>query len=181
MNEHWMKKAKTAITRYSCVFIFMSYSVCSLAGEKSKLLKASLARPISNISVNDRPTFLIKIRNVGNSILYLDHNEIYFNSAITYPDGSIDFSTIVGAPSYGVTDGGEVGNMHLGSQTIGIEPGQSILKLVQIPQVLHDGVVTIYVSVQATAIADLAKKWQEWKVERFSTEFSLTVKPTDQH
>lgn len=159
--------------RQIILFFFSTMMLSPMLVAQSLEARAELLQ--KKVRVGDRPCLLLKIINKGKSNLYVDYNEIIVNSGITYSDNSIDFSTIKGRPAYGATDGATLGNIHLGNQTIGIEPGQSFLKLAWTPSLKQGGRVMISLRIHITVTSDLSVPGDKWEYKDLDIELPVTV------
>ena len=161
------------------IFLVFSMSALNplLAVERLKL-KTSAVMLNSRTYVGDRPYLLVKINNISNKIVYFDFKKLLANSAITYSDNSADFSTIVGPPSHSTTDEAELGNVHLGDQIVGIEPGHSILKLVQAPKVTKSGAIIIAIRMHAAIVSNLSLSGDKWENNTLKVELkTIALEP----
>jgi len=128
------------------------------------------------VAIGDMPYVIVKFQNTSKSTLFVDDNEIFINHGVTYADESIDFSPILGPPIYMATDGARVGNVHLGNQTTGILPGQSILKLIQLPKIRQTGRILISIRINITATTDPLASEEHWTREELKTDFLAHVR-----
>jgi hypothetical protein len=130
-----------------------------------------------NPVVGTRPRALLKITNRSQKRIFIDHNDLSTSSGLQYQDRTGVISGAKGMSVPGVTDGGSPGNWRVGPGTIGIEPGQSIIKLVQILEIKQPGEVSMSVSSSFPATFDLNTPPENWSVVTVVVDFKMNVRP----
>jgi hypothetical protein len=159
-----------------CCFVILFASI-SVAAQTKSDFSATVQVLDQDPSIGARPRALLKITNSSQRRIFIDHNDLSTSSAIQYQDRAGAISGAKGMSAPGVTDGGSPGNWRIGPGTIGIEPGQSIIKLVRILEIKQSGEVSLSVFSSFPTTFDLNTPAEKWSVVTVEVEFKMNVRP----
>ena len=150
-------------------------------------LQASTAEPINlkvtiymiekQTFVGSEALFLIKITNNTKHRLFIDDGDLRIQTLVEYPDRSEIFGQFSTRGTVFRSHGGPHPVMHLHARTIGVEPGESILKFSRLePSMLvHPERVTVRAHVTFPGTFDISIRGEDWSEFEATGEISIQV------
>lgn len=126
-------------------------------------------------SLNESPLVLVKITNRDSKRIFIDNDEFRISISYVYKDGSTELGEFTGKINRLSSSGATAHNSHVGNNTIGIEPVESLIRLVRMRPLKRAGVVRVHLRVDMVTSHDLSPKDEDWKDLYASTRFEINV------
>lgn len=117
----------------------------------------------------------VKISNTSQKKIYIDGSELDISSSLLYLDGTGTIGSTIGRLPNTNADGTTIQSIHLGTHTLGIEPGESLIKLFALDLGERVGEVTVNLSVNIVASHNFNNNASDWIHFTGSTKFKIMV------
>lgn len=156
--------------------LLLSLGITSiLSGNETPKLKISIITPTNKIHLNEAPVVLVRISNQSKRTIYFEYESLQISSGVTYPDRTSELSGTTGRVLSGASDGASVSGSLFGRNTLGIEPGQSFLKVTQLPRIKRLGEVILSVWLHVPVTSALEVKTSEWEEVSSEAEIKINI------